>query len=163
MISPTCVVPGDTGIMSATSNKILCTIAWHAIIKGHPCLVTEVGKPKKGKNGVGKVRLAGADLFTGKRISDMQAVSNLVVCPFGMVERLGGHANLNSLLEMPAKLKEEGSVDILEDVLTVLRDVAKAAYDPWCKSTNWSSSSGTSSSAGGLAKSGDIGVGDRAG
>ena len=53
----------------------------YAMIKGHPCKVSNVSISKTGKHGHAKANFTALDIFTGKKYEDMSATSHTMYVP----------------------------------------------------------------------------------
>ena len=53
----------------------------YAMIKGHPCKISNVSVSKTGKHGHAKANFVAIDIFTGKKYEDMSATSHTMMVP----------------------------------------------------------------------------------
>lgn len=54
----------------------------YAMLKGHPCKITDMSTSKAGKHGHAKASVVGNDLFTNKKYEDAFPTSHNVEVPF---------------------------------------------------------------------------------
>lgn len=107
----------NTGAQEKTSipvNKLQKN--GYVLIEGRPCRVVDIQKFKIGKHGHAKAKIAGSDLFTGRRFETMLPSSHDIEVPF--VERneyslINIDGKNTQLLDLQGNMRED--VEILDD------------------------------------------------
>ncbi len=101
----------DTGSLESTSisvNKL--RIGGYILIEGRPCRAVDITKSKPGKHGHAKAKIAGSDVFTGRRFETTLPTSHDVEVP--VVER-NDYAVINidgkntQLLDIRGNMRED--------------------------------------------------------